>query len=62
MLLMPMYRPDAAFGMMSVISAQSTARNVPDATPIATTPSTNTSIDGENAVTAMPTAPIAQAA
>ena len=23
----PMYRPDAAYGMMSVISAQSTARN-----------------------------------
>ena len=25
----PMYRPDDAFGMMSVMSAQSTARNVP---------------------------------
>ena len=25
----PMYRPDDAFGMMSVISAQSTARKIP---------------------------------
>ena len=30
-LLMPMYRPDDAFGMMSVISAQSTARKIPEA-------------------------------
>ena len=32
----PMYRPAEAFGMMSVISAQSTARNVPAAAPNST--------------------------
>ena len=29
----PMYRPDEAFGMMSVMSAQSTARNIPAEMP-----------------------------
>ena len=29
----PMYRPDAAFGMMSVMSAQSTARKIPAPMP-----------------------------
>ena len=29
----PMYRPDEAFGMMSVMSAQSTARNIPAEIP-----------------------------
>ena len=41
-LLMPMYRPDSAFGMMSVISAQSTARKMPAATPTGTTPTSAT--------------------
>ena len=58
-----MYRPDAAFGMMSVMSAQSTARNVPDATPMSTTPaSTTTPTRRRDRDDDIPTAPIAQAA
>ena len=45
-LLMPMYRPDSAFGMMSVMSAQSTARKIPDATPIGTANARARPVDG----------------
>ena len=38
----PMYRPDEARGMMSVISAQSTARNVPAEAPKSAAPTTAT--------------------
>ena len=34
----PMYRPDDAFGMMSVMSAQSTARNIPAEIPYSRAP------------------------
>ena len=57
MLLMPMYRPDAAFGMMSVISAQSTARNVPGADAHAGRRRRQEDrIDGREAATASPSA------
>ena len=36
MLLIPMYLPDSAFGMMSVINAQSTPRKTPLQMPIGT--------------------------
>ena len=41
-LLRPMYRPVAALGMMSVMSAQSTARKVPAARPMRTAPTSAT--------------------
>ena len=59
---MPMYRPDEALGMMSVISAQSTARKLPVPTPMRIAPPMNTGIDGARAQMAIPTAATAQAA
>ena len=44
-----MYRPDAAFGMMSVISAQSTARKVPCEAPKSAAPRIATLTSGANA-------------
>ena len=45
----PMYRPDEARGMMSVISAQSTARNVPAEAPKSAAPTTATGTAGASA-------------
>ena len=53
-LLMPMYRPADALGMMSVISAQSTARNVPFAAPNSAAPTRAMGIDGVSAMIAAP--------
>ena len=47
-LLIPMYRPDSAFGMMSVMSAQSTARKIPDATPTGTAKPSARPVDGDD--------------
>ena len=58
---MPMNRPDDAFGMMSVMSAQSTARNVPEAMPMSSTPATRTGGFGASPAMTSPTPPIAQA-
>ena len=41
-----MYRPDEARGMMSVIRAQSTARNVPAEAPNSAAPTIAIGIDG----------------
>ena len=46
----PMYRPADARGMMSVISAQSTARNIPLDAPNSAAPTNATGIDGAKAV------------
>ena len=54
----PMYRPDAAFGMMSVISAQSTDRNVPCDAPMSAVPIMATVRFGARAVVARPAMPI----
>ena len=59
-LLIPMKRPDAALGMMSVISAQSTARKVPAPRPTPTAPAMATSTRGASARTAIPIAPSRQ--
>jgi hypothetical protein len=59
---MPMYRPAEAFGMMSVMSAQSTARKLPPPTPTRTAPSTKTGGVGASAAIVMPSAPMAVAA
>ena len=48
----PMYRPEAAFGMMSVISAQSTARNVPCDAPKSAAPTVATGTFGATAINA----------
>jgi len=57
---MPMYRPLVAFGTMSVISAQSTARNAPAATPTGITNRTATRMFGARATPSIPTEPSAQ--
>ncbi len=57
MLLMPMYRPDSALGMMSVISAQSTPRKTPLQMPIGTAAATTIQYAGAVAMTAAPTMP-----
>ena len=44
-----MYRPDEALGMMSVMSAQSTARKLPAPTPMRMAPPMKTGIDGASA-------------
>ena len=45
----PMYRPDDAFGMMSVMSAQSTARKIPVDRPKITVPTSASGKDGATA-------------
>src|SRR4029079_9751232 len=57
-----MYGPADARGMMSVISAQSTARNMPLDAPNSAAPTKATWIDGAHAAIAIPAPPIAQAA
>ena len=59
---MPMYRPAEALGMMSVISAQSTARKLPVPTPIRIAPPMNTGMDGASAAIVMPTPAMKHAA
>ena len=57
----PMYRPDDAFGMMSVISAQSTARKMPAESPYSSAPTKASGSDRrERRRCASPTAPSAQ--
>src|SRR6266545_6643719 len=53
----PMYRPDEAFGMMSVMSAQSTERKVPWEAPNRAAPTVATRTFGDAAMIATPTAP-----
>ena len=53
-LLMPMYRPAEARGMMSVMSAQSTARKMPFAAPNSVPPMIATGTDGASAAIARP--------
>ena len=57
-----MNRPEAAFGMMSVISAQSTARNEPAAIATHTIPTMPTAMTGARTRITIPTAPIPHAA
>ena len=54
-----MYRPDEARGMMSVISAQSTARNVPWEAPNRAAPTIANGTPGAMAMRTTPRAPIA---
>jgi hypothetical protein len=58
----PMCRPDDAFGMMSVISAQSTARKVPADAPNKAPPTIANGTAGASAARAIPTKPITQLA
>jgi hypothetical protein len=58
----PMYLPLDAFGMMSVMSAQSTARNMPAETPYRTAPIRATMKFGAIATSASPAAPTPQLA
>ena len=58
----PMYRPDEALGMMSVISAQSTARNVPADAPNSAAPTTASGMFGAIAASVTPMKPITQLA
>ena len=60
-LLRPMYRPEAALGMMSVMSAQSTARKVPAARPMRTAPTSATGTMGATTMIAEPRPPTAHA-
>ena len=55
----PMYRPDDALGMMSVISAQSTARNVPCEAPKSAAPIVATRTLGARAISPTPMPPSA---
>jgi hypothetical protein len=55
----PMYRPDAAFGMISVISAQSTERKIPWEEPKTAAPRTATGTFGARAIVRTPEAPSA---
>src|SRR5204862_3431136 len=59
MLLMPMYRPDSALGMMSVINAQSTPRKTPLHTPIGTAAATTIQYAGPKASINAPSRPSA---
>ena len=56
---MPMYRPLVAFGTMSVMRAQSTARNAPAAIPTGITKITATTMLGASATPSIPTDPSA---
>src|SRR5689334_24030072 len=56
----PMYRPDDALGMMSVISAQSTARNVPCDAPKTVAPTAAKGMLGATAMIATPVSPRAE--
>ena len=58
---MPMYRPVVALGMMSVISAQSTARNAPVEIPTGMIAASIKGKLGAAATPAMPTMPMAMA-
>jgi hypothetical protein len=58
----PMYRPDDALGMMSVISAQSTARNMPAEAPKRSPPNSASGTSGAIAASPTPTDPITQLA
>jgi hypothetical protein len=58
----PMYRPDEARGMISVISAQSTARKLPAPTPMKIAPTSTTAGLGASAPIVMPIALMAAAA
>jgi hypothetical protein len=53
----PMYRPDAAFGMMSVMSAQSTDRNVPCDDPRSAAPRVASMRFGARATSTRPSIP-----
>jgi hypothetical protein len=55
----PMYRPEEARGMMSVISAQSTARNVPCDAPKSAAPMTASGTLGAIAISNTPRPPMA---